>query len=500
MYDTATGRTFDGLGGPDDDQVNRNSGAESTIEALLALGAVTAHPEAAVYLGYRPVGPIVPSSADAPAEREFAGPEGGRVTVMRRGATFTVQERAVESAIELTYWPAANPFEVDLARRLTGAWNARHPEVLVHVQPTPAGRSSEEVLLAAVVGNATPDISSSVSSALLARLVRAGAVVHLGELAVTAARLRERATEPMLAPLRLPDGGIYAVPWKTNPMMLMYNVDRLAEAGVTPPGTYSELIEALRRLARDTDGDGRLDRWGLWAPLKTTWFERFYDFYPLYLAGSKGRTLVSRGEVVFENEAAVAALEVLHQAFAGNLLPRSNFEGRDPFMDGTVAMKVVGPWFVKELEELKVPGLRYGVTPVPVPDGDDPEAAYAFADLKNIAVFSTTRHPVAAARFVAYLTSPEADRLLIEEVAQLPYRRALASDGRFAAALARWPTLPAYAARADRGRDIDVDPDIVEVFDILSEAYEAASIYGTVPPEQAVREAAAEVRTVLRAR
>jgi multiple sugar transport system substrate-binding protein len=497
MYDSATGRTFDGLRGPSLEQVNRNSGAESTIEALLALAAVAANPEAATYVGYRPVGPIVPSPADVPTDREFVGPEGGRVTVSRQGTTFTTDERVDEGPIELMYWPAANPFEVDLARRLASEWNARHPDVQVRVQPIPAGRSSEEVLLAAVVGHATPDICSNVSSGLLARLVRAGAVVRLDDLAATGARLGERASEPMLAPLRLPDGGIYAVPWKTNPMMLMYNVDWLAEAGVAPPRTYSELIEALRRLARDMDGDGRLDRWGFWARLKTTWFERFYDFYPLYLAASGGRTLVSRGEVEFENEAAVAAIAVLRQAFAEELLPRSNFEGRDPFMDGTVAMKVVGPWFVKELEELKVPGLRYDVTPMPVPDGDDPEAAYAFADLKSIAVFSTTRHPVAAARFVAYLTSPEADKLLIEEAAQLPYRRALASDGRFTTALTRWPTLQAYATLADRGRDIDIDPDIVEVFDILSEAYEAAAIYGTMTPEQAVREAAAEVREVL---
>jgi multiple sugar transport system substrate-binding protein len=503
MYDSATGRTFDGLRGPSAEQLNRNSGAESTIEALLALGSVATHPEAAVYLGYRSADPIVPSSSDlsgAPTSREFIGPEGGRVTVSRQGATFTVDERAAEGSIELTYWPAANPFEVDLARRLAADWNAHHPDVQVRVQPIPAGRSSEEVLLAAVVGNATPDICSNVSSGLLARLVRAGAVHRLDNLAATAARLDERANEPMLGPLRLPDGGIYAVPWKTNPMMLMYNVDQLAEADVPPPRTYGELISALRRLVRDTDGDGRLDRWGFWARLKTTWFERFYDFYPLYLAASGGRTLVSRGEVSFENEAAVEAIEVLRQAFAEELLPRSNFEGRDPFMDGTVAMKVVGPWFVKELEELKIPGLRYDVTPVPVPDGDDPDAAYVFADLKSIAVFSTTRHPVAAARFVAYLTSPEADRLLIEEAAQLPYRRELASDGRFSLALTRWPTLVAYAAHADRSRDIDIDPDIVEIFDILSEAYEAAAIYGTMSPEQAIREAAGEVREVLRAR
>jgi multiple sugar transport system substrate-binding protein len=304
----------------------------------------------------------------------------------------------------------------------------------------------------------------------------------------------------MLTPLRLPDGGVYALPWKTNPMMILYNVDRLEEAGVTPPRTHGELLEALRRLARDTDGDGRLDEWGLWAPIKTTWFERFYDFYPLYLAASGGRTLVEDGEVAFENDAAEGVLGLLRQAFAEGLLPRSNFEGRDPFMDGTVAMKIVGPWFVKELEELKVPGLRYDVTPVPVPDGVDPETAHAFADLKSIAIFSSTRHPAEAARFVAFLTSPEADRLLIEEAAQLPYRRALASDRRFAEALARWPTVETYARLTERGRDLDIDPDIVEIFDILSEAYEAASIYGTVSPERALRAAADEVRTVLRAR
>jgi multiple sugar transport system substrate-binding protein len=428
------------------------------------------------------------------------GPAGERLTLLRQGSSFGVEEARTSGEIELSYWPAANPMEVRVARYMVADWNAQHPEVRVRVQPIPAGRSSEEVLLAAVVGRATPDICSNVSSALLARLVRAGSVVRLDRLGATAARLGERATEPMLAPLRLPDGGIYALPWKTNPMMLMYTVDLLAEAGVTPPRTHRELLEALRRLARDTDGDGRLDRWGLWATLKTTWFERFYDFYPLYLAGSGGRTLVSGGEVAFENPAAVAAVRVLGRAFAEGLLPRSNFEGIDPFMDGTVAMKVVGPWFVKELEELKVPGLRYDVSPVPVPDGADPDQAYAFADLKSIAVFSTTRHPGAAARVVAFLTSPEADRRLVEEAAQLPYRRGLAGDPRFAEALARWPTLPAYASLPDRARDIDIDPDIVEVFDILSEAYEAAAIYATLSPEQAIQDAAAEARTVLRAR
>ena len=503
MYDEKNGRTFDGIDGPDPVRVNRNAGAESTVEALLALQRVTASPEAARYLSYRPVGDVSPSLATVPTSREFAAPGGQRLTLRRESNGMVAIATSGTSAtpITLTYWPAANPVETRVAMRLTAQWNAENPGVQVKVQPLPAGRSSEEVLLAAIVAKATPDVSSNVSSALLARLVRAKGVVRLDTRVATAARLSERTNHAMLASLRLPDGGIYAFPWKTNPEMLMYNIDLLSAAGVKPPRTHSEFLQALRRLSRDTNGDGRKDKWPFWATLKTTWHERFYDFYPLYLASSGGRTLVEGGKIAFENEAAVAALDVLRRGFADGSLPRSNFAlGRDPFIDGTVAMKIIGPWFLKELNDLKVPGLRYDVTPVPAADGARAQDHFAFADLRNIAIFSTTRHPDEAAQFVAYLTSPAADRLLIEEASQLPYRRGLATDARFSASLKRWLTLPTYATYIERTRDIDIDPDVVEIFDLISEAYEESSIYGTVPVRQALARVAGEARNIVNAR
>jgi multiple sugar transport system substrate-binding protein len=501
MYDEKTGRTFDGIDGPSAAKVNRNSGAESTIESLLALHSVTRNADAAEYVRYMPVGALSVSLADVPAQREYSGPDGGRVVVELINGRVAIRESHGAAPITLTYWPAANPLETKLAMMLTDHWNRDHPDVQVRVQPLPAGRSTEEVLLAAIVARATPDVCSNVSSALLSRLVRANGVVRLDNLVPTAARLAERTTTAMLAPLRLQDGGIYSFPWKTNPEMLLYNVDLLAAAGVSPPRNHTQLLEAFRKLAKDTDGDGRLDKWAMWAPLKTTWFERFYDFYPLYLASSGGRTIVTNGKVEFDNPSAVAAIEVLRKGFAHGLLPKTNFAlGRDPFIDGTVAMKIIGPWFLRELDALKPVGLRYAVSPIPSADGTPSSDAYAFADLRSIAIFATTKHVDASARFVAFLTSPEADRLLIEETSQLPYRRALASDARFAAALARSPTLPAYASLVEHTRDIDLDPDIVEIFDLLSEAYEAAGIYGVTPVKQALTKAATEARKIIDAR
>lgn len=48
MYDAETGRGFDGISGPDD--VNRNAGAESTIEALLTIQEIERIPEARRWL------------------------------------------------------------------------------------------------------------------------------------------------------------------------------------------------------------------------------------------------------------------------------------------------------------------------------------------------------------------------------------------------------------------------------------------------------------------
>jgi len=54
IYDPATGRCFDGISDPE--SLNRDSGAESTIEALLTLIEIERYPESSRYLRYRRIG------------------------------------------------------------------------------------------------------------------------------------------------------------------------------------------------------------------------------------------------------------------------------------------------------------------------------------------------------------------------------------------------------------------------------------------------------------
>ena len=52
----------------------------------------------------------------------------------------------------------------------------------------------------------------------------------------------------------------------------------------------------------------------------------------------------------------------------------------------------------------------------------------------------------------------------------------------------------------EKTRDIDIDPDVVEIFDLISEAYEESAIYGTVPVKQALERVAGEARNIVNAR
>ncbi|HEY0603803.1 MAG TPA: sugar-binding protein [Herpetosiphonaceae bacterium] len=71
MYDPTTGRGYDGI--DRELAVNQNAGAESTIEALMALQSVLAVPEAAKYLDYKPTEQQSWRVLEAEDGREIAG-------------------------------------------------------------------------------------------------------------------------------------------------------------------------------------------------------------------------------------------------------------------------------------------------------------------------------------------------------------------------------------------------------------------------------------------
>jgi multiple sugar transport system substrate-binding protein len=164
--------------------------------------------------------------------------------------------------VRLTYWPAPNPQEVQLADSIVKEWNHLHPKIQVRMQPIPVSQSTEEVLLAAIAGRTTPDVCSNIWPGALAEFTRLGGLVDLDRFFDFDSAITSRTPKELVESLRDPNGHFYQMPWKTNPVMMFYNKRIFEVSGVSNvPRTYSEFFESAKKVTRDTNGDGQTDIW-----------------------------------------------------------------------------------------------------------------------------------------------------------------------------------------------------------------------------------------------
>jgi multiple sugar transport system substrate-binding protein len=397
--------------------------------------------------------------------------------------------------IELVYWPAPNPQEVQLADTLVRRWNAAHPDIHVRMQPIPVSQSTEEVLLAAIAGGTTPDICSNIQPGALYDYMRSNGLLPLNRFPGFDSLVAERADSSMLASFRSADGQVYQIPWKANPVMMFYNARLLREAGQQVPRTYGEYIAAGRKVTRDIDGDGQIDVWMGERDIRPIWWQRLFDFFPFYIAASEGKTLFTRGSFTPDSAAAEKVFSFFRACYAERIFPRTFFQGGDPFILGKKATHFSGPWEVATIRKF-APGMEYGTAPLPVPDSLTGEV-YTHGDFKNISIFSTTRHPEAAWAFAQYLLRAESDLLLLQYCDQIPVRRDLLTNPLFTAYFKANPMMVGFAEQARRMRGIDSAPDLKEIFDTLSQVYEACAVFGTMTPAEAVTQLVARTTIIV---
>jgi multiple sugar transport system substrate-binding protein len=397
-----------------------------------------------------------------------------------------------EGVIHLTYWTAPNPEELALARHLVSMWNAANPDIQVTAQPIPAGQSSEEILLSAVAARTTPDLCSNIWPGITQDFVRAGGLLPLDMFADFDSLMQSRLPADLLDSFRAPDGRFYQIPWKTNPIMMQYNAGIFREAGIErPPRTYSEYLDAARRVS---ELEGRR-LWMSERDIRPIWWQRYFDFYAFYIAASGGQTLFREGELHIDAAASNQVFAFFRQLWAEGHLPLNSMQGGNRFLQGLIATEFTGPWNIAWLEQNAPSALDFDYAPLPVPDNHE-GPVFTYGDHKNIAIFSTTRHPDAAWKFARYLVSPEADLLLLERARQIPVRKGLLQDERYSAFFENNPMLVTFAQQAPYTRGVDGVSDLKEILDAIARQFEAVSVFGVRTPEEGTRRAMARIRMI----
>jgi multiple sugar transport system substrate-binding protein len=398
--------------------------------------------------------------------------------------------------VTLTYWSATNAQELEFANQTAAAWNSQHPDVQIKVESVPSGQSTEEVILAAIASQTTPDIYASINPGAMQDLLDGKGVVQLDEYPDFFDVLHGRMPPDLLNQYRSADQHFYQVPWKSNPVMVLYNTRMLREAGVTSlPNTYSEFLAAAANVTRDRNRDGRIDQWMLTIDYYPIWYKRMYDYLPLYLAASNGQTLLEGRQVTFDNESSVAIFRFLHECFARGYAPRQTFQG-DVFLDGRVAAKFTGPYSISHLERFRSADFEYDYGPIPRPD-DATGQMITFADSKSIVIFKSCQHPREAWEFIKFVISKRNDLRLLELTSQLPIRAGLLKEEAFADYFKRNPKMNKFAEQVTTARSIESVAELKEIFDVIAQEVEASIVFDLKPPEQSVHDAARRSQQIL---
>jgi multiple sugar transport system substrate-binding protein len=398
-----------------------------------------------------------------------------------------------------TYWSSNNGGEIAFARWAVTQWNAEHPENPVSFQPVPEGQSSEEILLAAVVAGTTPDLYSNIWQGLVDFYSQSGALVALDTLDGFSEYIHERCDSATIAEITAPDGHIYQIPWKINPIMTIYNRRLIRDLGLDSfPATYSSFLAAAAKFSQDTDGNGYVDQWFGNTSVKLAWYQRLFNFYTLYLAASGGKPLIEKGKAAFNNKEAVGVFRFLQELYRKNYFSRqSESAGQDLFISEKYASKWTGPWEIEYLDKFKRDNFTYDFAPIVVPDGHS-GPRYTYCDPKNIVIFKTCPYPQQAFEFIKFMTNKEGDLAFLRETSQLPRRKNLLQDTFFAAYFQSHPFMQKMASQAKYIRGADHSESLIEVFDILSQEYEACVLYQRKSPEQAIADAERAVNVLLR--
>lgn len=406
--------------------------------------------------------------------------------------------KSSEDNDQMLYWSSSNSQEITYSKKLLDDWNQKHPAKQIKFQPIPEGQSSEEIILASVVGKTTPDIYANMWQGSVEMFANAGVLIPFDTLDGFMEFIETRCSEEVINEITSNDGHIYQVPWKANPIITLYNKGMLAEEGIDSlPKTYSQYLEAGSKIELDQDGDGYIDRWVGYTSVKVIWYQRLFNFYPLYLAATDGAPLIKDNKAAFNNKYSIGIFYFLQELYDKNYFSRQQMQSaQDPFVMESVATLFTGPWQVPYLNKFKPEHLEYGFYSMIVPD-DHEGPVYTYGDPKNIVIFNTCQDPQTAWDFIKTMIDKPGDLSLLEITGQFPRRKELSTDPFFADFLVANPDLDVFAQQVDYIKGVDNHELIVEIFDIISQEYEACVIYSTKTPEEALADAEKAVNVLI---
>ena len=390
---------------------------------------------------------------------------------------------AQSSTGPIKVWLSNNPEEIAWGKAMVKEWNAAHPDEKVTAQEIPAGKTSEEVIGAAITAGNAPCLVFNTSPAAIPQFQKQGGLVALDSFTGATSYVEDR-SGAAADQYKSPDGKYYQIPWKQNPVMIFYNKDLFEKAGIdteNPPlKTYDEFLATSKKIV-----DSKAAQAAIWPAPSSEFFQSWFDFYPLYAAQSGGSSIIEDGKATFNDEAGKDVWNFWAQMYEDGYAQKEKYNG-DSFADQKAAMAVVGPWAIAVYGDK----VNWGVAPVPTKEGMDASQVNTFTDAKNIGLYSACQNQQTAWNVLKFATSKDQDGKLLEETGQMPIRADLPTT--YAGYFKSHPEYKTFADQAARTVEVPNVPNSVEIWQEIRDNYSSAVIFGKTPVDEAIAKAAAK--------
>ncbi|BAZ01272.1 extracellular solute-binding protein [Tolypothrix tenuis PCC 7101] len=394
-----------------------------------------------------------------------------------------VIQRQVADAqvVHITLWQGVNPPpNRDVLQKLVDKFNQTHPKI--QVESLYVGQQDQQMpkILAAVVGNAPPDLLWY-NPTIAGQLVELDALTPLDELLENSPIKDE--IDPTLFTSMEYEGKIWSVPFATNNVGVFYRPSLFKAAGIEKlPRTWQELRQVAKKLTRDTNGDGQIDSYGMLLPLGKGEFTVFTWLPFMWSGGGEligGESQQAASVNLKDNQGAIAALQFWHDLIADGAAmlsePERGYE-INALVSGKVAMQVTGPWSLGEFQQS---GVDFGVFPIPIQQ--NPATSIGG---ENLFLFKTTpKQQQAAFKFAEYAVSEAFQTELALGTGYLPVNLKSRKSAKYQTFTEKFPQLKVFLDQAKYGRSRPIFPNYTRISDNLGRAIESVLLGKNSPTE-----------------
>lgn len=393
-------------------------------------------------------------------------------------------DAAAHARGEITVWLSNNAEEVAWGKQMVAAWNSAHPDQKVTAQEIPAGKSSEEVIGAAITAGNAPCLIFNTSPASVSQFQKQGGLVALDSFEDGKSYVESR-TGKSAEQYKSTDGKYYQLPWKANPVMIFYNKKAFAKAGIDaakpPLSTYEEFLATSRKVVAAKGA-----KYAIYPAPSNEFYQPWFDFYPLFAAETGGKQLVADGKSQFASEEGKKVANFWRTLYAEKLASQEKYNG-DSFVDGTAAMAIVGPWAIATYKGK----VEWGAVPVPTSAGKPAAETYTFSDAKNVAMYSACKNRGTAWDVLKFATSKEQDGKLLDGTGQMPLRDGVAAA--YPEYFAKNKDYQQFADQAARTVEVPNVPNSITIWQTFRDAYSKSVIFGQQDPGAALDAAAQKI-------